>query len=191
MKKIVLSLIVVFLFVAFTNNSRAQDMKVGAQIGVALPLGDFGDVASTGFGGLGTFHYVLKPNITLTGALGYYYFGSDKDISNALGSYGDYSYSIIPLVAGIRYHLGKKADEFNPYIGGEIGLYFVSFSYKANLPYWGTQEYSDSETKFGLSPMAGFTYNLQKNLVLDVNAKFSVVEDLNHFVVNVGLIFNL
>jgi len=159
MKKIVLSLIVVFLFFAFTNNSRAQDMKVGAQIGVALPLGDFGDVASTGFGGLGTFHYVLKPNITLTGALGYYYFGSDKDISDVLGSYFDYSYSIIPLVVGYRCYLGEKAGQFNPYLGGEIGLNFFSFTSKAKNSFVEIES-SHSETYFGLSQMVGFTYNL-------------------------------
>lgn len=191
MKRIFLGFIVLSILFTFTYTSKAQEMKFGMQAGIALPLGDFGDVASTGFGALGTFHYGLKSDIILTGALGYYYFGSDKDISDALGSYGDYSYSIIPLVAGVRYHLGKKAEQFNPYIGGEIGLYFVSFSYKINWPYSGTKEYSDSDTKFGLSPMVGFTYSLQKNLVLDVNAKFSVVEDLNHFVINAGVIFNL
>lgn len=152
MKKVIVVLAVIIMMFGFTSKSDAQQMKAGVQLGVALPIGDWSDWVSTGFGGIATFHYELKPEITLTGALGYYSFGSSSDVSNILGSYGDYSYSIVPIVAGLRYNLGKSNEQFRPYVGAEIGFYMASYSYKAGYAGY-TMEFDASETEFGFSPM--------------------------------------
>ncbi len=190
MKKLLVINAIIMMFFSVTMPVHAQQMKAGVQIGAAIPVGDWGDWVSTGFGGIGTFHYELKPEITLTGAIGYYSFGSKNDISDLIGSYGDYSYSVVPIVAGARYNLGKNAEKFMPYVGAELGFYLVSSSWKVS--YWGySADYDHSETEFGFSPMVGFKYNLQKNLDLDVNAKYSIISDIGQFVVNAGVVFGL
>jgi len=60
MKKMV-SCLVLFTVLAFAGYTSAQKMGAEVQIGVGLPMGDFGDAFKTGFGGQGTFLYSLNP----------------------------------------------------------------------------------------------------------------------------------
>jgi len=190
MKKILLVVSFLLLLFFVTTTSRSQGMRVGVQIGAGFPTGDWSDYVSTGMGGIGTFHYELNKKISLTGALGYYSFGSAKDVQEALGSLGDYSYSITPIVAGIRYGLGKEGESFQPYLGGEIGMYLWSFTYKIKTSL-GNAELDESGSEFGFAPMVGFKFNINKDVDIDINAKYSIVEDINHFVINFGVIFNI
>jgi hypothetical protein len=169
MKKMV-SCLVLFTVLAFAGYTSAQKMGAEVQIGVGLPMGDFGDVFKTGFGGQGTFLYSLNPEITLTGAIGYYTF-TNKD-------YSDLTFSTVPVLVGGRYIFSKGS--ISPYAGAELGLHFSSV--KVNIPkietpfgsYGGGSE-SESSTNFGFSPMVGFMMPLSPALNLDVNLKYNIV----------------
>jgi len=190
MKKILTIVAIIMLFFAVSTPANAQGLRVGVQIGAAIPLGDWSDWVSTGMGGIGTVHYQINPKISLTGALGYYSFGAKNDLSELLGSLGDYSYSVVPIVAGIRYGLGKESESFQPYLGGELGFYAVSFSYKINTILGGAT-LDDSSTEFGFAPMVGFRFIINKDVDIDINAKYSIVSDAGHLVFNFGAVFNI
>ncbi len=190
MKKLLFVTTVIMMLFTVSTPANSQQMRVGVQIGAAIPVGDWSDWVSTGIGGIGTFHYVLNQKISLTGALGYYSFSSKEDMSNAIGAWGDYSYSVMPIVVGIRYGLGKENESFQPYLGGELGFHVVSGSWKVNIVGY-SAEVSESETDFGFSPIIGFKFNVNKDVDLDINAKYSFISDFGHLVFNAGVIFNI
>lgn len=170
MKKIV-SILVVLTMIAFAGFTNAQKMGAEVQIGVGLPMGSFGDAFKTGFGGQGTFLYSLNPDITLTGAIGYYSF-TNKD-------YSDASYSTVPVLVGARYALGKGS--FAPYAGAELGIHFGSFKVVTPAIDYGFGytssggTFTSSSSDFGFSPMVGFMMPLTPKLNLDVNLKYNII----------------
>lgn len=170
MKKVV-SLFVVLTVLAFSGLSNAQKMGAEVQVGVGMPMGTFGDAFKTGFGGMGTFMYGLNPDVTLTGAIGYYTF-THKD-------YSDATFSTVPVLVGARYGLGKGS--FAPYVGAELGIHFTTSKVKVaafdlgEFGSYGGGTASASESVFGFSPMVGFTMPLSPKLNLDVNLKYNII----------------
>lgn len=150
----------------FTGFINAQGkMAIGAQGGVALPMGDFGESYDMGFGGTVTLAYHLNPMLDITGSVGYLTW-SGKDF--------DYTFSSIPVLAGVRYSFGK--GKFNPYVSGELGMHFVTFDIPSITVFGITVGGgSVSESYFGFGAGAGFLYQLSPKLDLDVNAKFNSI----------------
>ena len=156
---------VILLAVLFTGFIQAQGkMAAGVQAGIAIPMGDFGDGYKMGFGGAGNFVYHINPMLDVTGSIGYLTFS---------GKEADYTFSSIPVLAGIRYAFGK--GNLNPYASGELGLHFGTFDTPEIVsPGFGTiGGGSASSTDFGIALGAGFLYQLSPKLDLDVNAKFN------------------
>lgn len=114
MKKMLLVFSAVMFLFTVSTPVYSQGMRVGVQIGAAIPVGDWSDYVSTGIGGIGTFHYELNKKLSATGSLGYYSFGSSEDMKDQYLAIGDYSYTIIPIVVGLRYGLGKEGESFQP-----------------------------------------------------------------------------
>lgn len=180
--------IAAILMLVFTGSMYSQgQMKVGAQLGIEIPMGNLGDLVGMGFGGHGLFIYTLQPGLDLTGSLGYYTFGEKKD----LGAFANYSYSDVPLLAGVRYSF-PTTSTFAPYVGAEIGLHFqsISFDYPDN-EFFGGRSFSESSTDFGFSPLAGFRYPFNPDMTLDVTAKFNIVSDANSFGIYAGLLWGI
>ena len=185
MKKVV-SIIVVLTVLVFSGISNAQKMGAEVQVGVGLPMGDFGDAFKTGFGGQGTFLYSLNPELTLTAAIGYYSF-TNKD-------YSDATFSTVPVLVGARYVLGKGS--FVPYAGAELGLHFCTIKVVApkfdfGFGSIGGGTSSTSESDFGFSPMVGFMMPLSPKLNLDVNLKYNIIstsgQSSNFIGINAGV----
>lgn len=69
-----------------------------------------------------------------------------------------------------------------------------SFNYKIKTVL-GNAELDDSGSEFGFAPMVGFKFNINKDVDIDINAKYSIVKTnnhfVNHFVINFGVIFNI
>jgi hypothetical protein len=164
MKQLLSVLLLAVLFTGFIN--AQGKMAVGIQAGIALPMGDFGDGYDMGFGGQGIFVYHINPNLDITGSAGYLTWG---------GKEGDYTFSSIPILAGVRYYFGK--DKFNPYVAGELGMHFYTFDVpEVVIPGYGTiGGGSESSSNFGFGFGAGFLYQLSPKLDLDVNAKYNSI----------------
>jgi len=193
MKKIAALLFIVL----FTSSSLfAQGMGAGVQGGVALPMGDFGDMVSTGFGGQGNFVFNVNKNLGITGSIGYYTFGTNSDFDIILK---DYSFSTIPVLVGARYCFTQK--NFKPYVAAELGMFFSSFSYtyasewSIFLESESDQEVSDSGSDFGYVFGAGFMLPIGKKADLDVSVKYNTISSdgtsLNYITIVVGAMFAL
>jgi hypothetical protein len=59
MKSLLVSLLIVVSLVGFT--SAQNKMAVGAGVLVSLPMGDFGEMVNTGFGGTAAFEMSFMP----------------------------------------------------------------------------------------------------------------------------------
>ena len=172
MKKAVL-LLLVLLFFATSANAQQGKMYVGGQVGISLPMGDFGDGANLGFGFLGNFYYGINQNIDLTGSVGYISWGTDADGA---------SFSNVPIVVGGRYYFQRS--NFTPYAVAELGINNRSFTLDSG--FFG--DFSATSTDFGLGIGGGFLYSLG-NMDLDVNAKINIISDTNNLTVFGGLRF--
>lgn len=164
MKKLILVLFITVFAVSFV---QAQGkIAIGANGGVFLPMGDFGDGYDMGFGGNAIFVYHLQPNLDITGSAGYQTWS---------GKNADYTFSSIPVLAGIRYFFGK--GKFLPYVNGELGMHFVTVDVPAIvIPGFGTVGGgSSSDSFFGFGAGGGFLYEIGNKLNLDVNAKFNSI----------------
>jgi hypothetical protein len=176
MKKVLVVLIALFCLVGMTN---AQS-KFGASVqgAVGLPMGDFGDLCKTGFGALGTGTYTINPNLDIIATVGYMTF-SFKNVDDA-------SFSVIPILGGVRYYFGK--DKFRPYVTGMAGI----FSGKTKIKIFGF-DVETTSSDFGFSAGGGFMYELGKKMDLDVTAAYSSVSSggatTNWLTVGAGLHF--
>lgn len=176
MKKAVFILLVLFLFIGNLNAQEGK-MHAGAQVGISLPMGSFGDIANMGFGFAGNFFYGINNNIDVTGSIGYISWGTDFD---------EISYSNIPILAGARYYFQKS--QFTPYGLAELGMNLFSIDLPEYEIFGQTYGGSESTSEFGLNIGGGFLYNLG-NMDLDVNAKINIISDLNHLTLFAGLRF--
>jgi hypothetical protein len=184
MKRLLTVIMFTFLFVGLVNSNAQKrvvavqsPMYIGAEAGLSIPMGDFGDAADMGFGASGIFQYYFTPDVALHATLGYYYYSTKVSGLSA---------SDIPLTAGIIYELNKGG--MIPYIGALIGFHFVSASYKD--AYYG-QTYTSSDTKFGFSPIFGLIFPMSPTMDFHANAKLNIVSDWNSFGIYAGLRWKL
>lgn len=177
MKKGIFFLLVLFLAVGNINAQKGK-MHAGGQVGISLPIGNFGDAANLGFGFLGNFLYGIAPQIDLTGSIGYFSWGSDVD---------QVSFSDVPLLFGGRYYFNRS--EFTPYGLAQLGLHFRSYEVASvSTPFGSFGGGSVSDTDFGLNLGGGFLYNVG-NLSIDVNGSFNIISDQNNISIMAGVLF--
>ncbi|MBN1302152.1 MAG: outer membrane beta-barrel protein [Melioribacteraceae bacterium] len=176
MKKIFPALMFLF-FVSITTN--AQKISLSAGPIVALPMGDFGDIAGTGFGGSVRGEYPLNEKLVAIAELGYITWGEKEDLGFK------YSYSNIPVLVGAKYFFTK-----NVYGIAQTGLNLFSWEFEADLGWLGKVSESESSSEFGIGAGAGYEFKVG-NLVLDVNAIYQLISDLNYLGIRAGVKFKL
>lgn len=120
MKKLTVLLSLVALF-AFTTNTFAQGkMSGGIHVGAALPMGDFADVAKTGFGGGVDFGYWVKENIKAGASVSYLMFGKKAGSETTM----------IPISVFGNYYFGGN-DKFKPF--GTLKLGYAMTTTKVKI----------------------------------------------------------
>lgn len=137
---------------------------------VALPMGNFGDIAKIGFGAGFGLLVPHTPELSFRGEISYIYF-TTEDFGDA-----DVSASQIPVLVLGQYNL----TDSKAYLLGGLGLAFS----KASVDYgdtFGLGEVSDTSTDLGL--VAGAGYKLQPNLTLE--GRFNLVSDAGSLGLNV------
>ncbi|MCX7908908.1 MAG: porin family protein [Ignavibacteria bacterium] len=185
MKKALFFAIFVLFLISTSFYSFAQRGKkvqyspimLGAEIGLGIPTGDFGDVVNTGYGLNGVFSYFLQSDLLLTGTIGYWSFKKEE------GGV-DFTFNTIPFNAGIQYRFGQV--QFIPFIGAETFLFFNS----AKVSYLGYSE-SDSETKFGFVPLVGFAYKISPTMELRGTFKYTIIFTEGENTTFIGILFGL
>lgn len=176
MKKLTTFLVALFLIAGISGNVNAQ-IGIGANAGLAMPMGDFGDAYNMGFGGSVYGQYTLSDQMTLGLNIGYYSFGGKNLPANT-----DLSWSYIPVVADFKYMLSK--ENFMPYLG--LGLGFYNASSKVELM---GISVSASESKFGFAPMAGFW--MGEDFKWGANLSYNIVSDASYLGINIGIVYPL
>jgi hypothetical protein len=163
----------VVLCAAFVGSAGAEEkFTVGADAAVVPPMGDWGDIAGIGFGGLARVEYAFAESLKLTGRVGYIHHLPTE--SGGL----DLSTAEIPFLAGAKYLLGDA------YVAGELGMVnFASESCRDD------ECSDDSETKLGLTAGAGYRLS-----GLDLRAQLFVpslgdLGDIQAFMATVGYDF--
>lgn len=133
-----------------SSTAAAEDMLVGVDGGLVLPLGDWSEVSGLGFGALGRFEYAMDSSLSATGRVGYITHLKKND---------HYKTSELPILAGLRLGLSGQPDGL--YVAGEAGLVNFTFQRPVAGAVFGNQAggdevRSDSELKFGITGGAGY-----------------------------------
>jgi hypothetical protein len=153
---------------------------IGGALELAFPMGDFGDEAGTGFGVTANFQYGWKPNIDLMAQLGYISWGG-----KSIGNY-DYTIHAIPLQVGGKYYFTQETNRF--YAGGLIGFH----RFGVTIKHTSYGDISTSDGKFGIAPMGGYEMQINKDMLLDLCARYQIVTDnFNYFGIRAGIIYRL
>lgn len=192
MKKIFSFAVIVLLSFLFANtNTFAQGKKyVGIGFNMAIPMGNFSDAAGVGIGGTASFEMQFTPNITGIATAGYLSFGG-KDFSGPGYSFS-YSYSDVPIMAGIKYYFTPGV----PFYGiGQIGLQFFNSNYEYSssvAPYLlPITSGSESSTEFALAIGAGYEIPVGVNGTVDISGAFNIISDLNYLGIRAAYRFGL
>jgi hypothetical protein len=175
MKKLFVVLVAIVLVASFAS---AQDVwgqgKMSASVSgiLALPMGTFGDGAGMGFGGSGSFQYGLSPELLLTAQIGYISYSKKED--------GFPTFSMMPILAGVKYNLGGA------YLTGQVGI--VSTSVTLDIAGYGSASGSTSDLAF--APGVGYAVG-----PVDITAKYMIVSTAgassSALVLDVAYIFGL
>ena len=158
-------LVLAFSFFAVTG-ALAQ-FSLGAEL--ALPMSTpFSDVYGIGFGASAHYDGSINDNLSWVGGIGY---------NSYSGKNGNtYTFSIIPITAGIKYYFTESNAGF--YGSGDLGLFIGS----SNVPG------STSESKIGFGFGAG--YRLEK---IDISLKYNIISytgvDANNLGLRVAYVF--
>ncbi len=156
----------------FVGNAVNAQIKVGANFGLQLPLGTFGDGADMGIGGNITGEYMITENIGAGLGFGYYSFGY-KGV--------DESATVMPITASGSYYF--LTEGFKPYAGVELGAYMLGSSFEG----------ASTETYFGFAPVVGAQYDLTESFGLNANLKYNYIlsegDATSTFGINVGVVY--
>jgi opacity protein-like surface antigen len=143
------------------QSSLERPISFGIAGGVSQPLGDFGDIANTGFNVMGTLGF--QPTTQAFGFRGdvaYHRFGLDEDAitGGAPGVSVDGNASIIAGLVSVVMTI-SNASGVRPYLIGGGGVYRQAVS--ADLTEDGQSgEIDESETDFGLAGGGGVSFPL-------------------------------
>ncbi len=193
MKKLIRIAWVVLLITGFTSKASAQ-FSIGANAGVAMPVGSFEQKYNMGFGGYATVAYALNTNMSIGLNAGFYAFkGTDFPAGSKPST------RILPVFLDFKYYLNTEG--FMPYVGTGIGLYSVFTSsttpdIPANIvggltiaPAIPSFERLDSYGKFGISPTVGFWAGDELKFGASVTYHI-IISDAANIGVNIGMLYS-
>lgn len=175
MNKLYLLLIVVLIS---STSLFAQQPGISIGGNVVFPVGDWAEIASTGFGGSATYEHPLGRNIMGVLYIGYTYFGSSSE---------GFSWTSIPLLAGAKFYFTPKQDW---YLEALLGANFVTADFSITLLDQ-TTEGSSSSTEFAGNINFGYEIKTSKNGAVDISAGFVYINELSYFGMRLAYIFKL
>jgi len=181
MKRLIPVLVVLMLAVpAFAG------MGIGVFGNFSLPLGDFGEGYSIGFGGGAKFCYGFMPTLGVELDAGYLMF-SAKDVPGDVSV----SFSIIPILVGLNYYFPVVPVKI--YVGAGGGMYMRSYSYS------NAYDVDESESDFGFFGALGMEYPFSETMCFEANVRFNHIlskdpdeegsYDSQYIGINAGIIY--
>ncbi len=167
MKKLLLA-VVLMAMVGFTNSMNAAG-KMSLSIGpdVLLPMGDFGDVVSTGFGGSVRGQYDIDPMFSVGLTVGYYVWSGEDvagiSLPDAKG---------VPIRVFGKYYFMPEGSA-RVYGIAELGLFIASAQ---EVTIGGVTYTGESSTDFNYAPGIGVELPLGGgNTKIDISARYDAI----------------
>lgn len=163
MKKFTLTALLIFLFVTASN---AQFISSGVAVTSVTPVGNFSDIAGTGFGGVFMAKFGL-PVIDVTGSVEYLSF-SEKENGPVNSSATMWS-----LNAGARLSIF-------PFIsaGAEVGNYWITVTTTNGT------ENNNTENKIAFTPLVAAQFTM-----FEVSVRYVLMENAGFFALRAGIYF--
>jgi opacity protein-like surface antigen len=184
--------------VAGTAHAAVGDMWFGVQGGMAIPTGDFGDVAKTGFQGTLSGQYGVAKNCYFGVDLGYHMWSAKDEINDALvaapplgfGPGSELKLSALQATAFGTYNFPMADEKQMPYIKIGAGIYNVKSKIEG-----GTLEEDESESNFGFNLGAGYDYEVSPAYTIGLLAAYHSIqtegEATNLFTIGAKLAFGM
>jgi opacity protein-like surface antigen len=161
---------------ARAQGAAASPWVAGFDLRGNLPMGDFKDFASFGFGGTAYAGYSFSPAFAVTARTGYIFTGGkDIEISQG-GATGTITtnYGIVPVVGGLRFFFNEGDTRF--YVAGEAGLYLLSATQETKNSLGSSiNSASSSQSKFGYAPAVGAQFRASYNMMVDARIDYTAI----------------
>ncbi len=186
MKKLLFAAFAVALCFAIASPAQAQGkMYFGAALDALVPMSDFSNVVSVGFGADARYQYNFLPDVAGTGTLGYYSWGGKDQ--------GPSFHAVVVKVGG-KYYFPMQST-MKVYGIFEIGLAFLGSSDVTVTNAFGTFTVSGaSETDFTYCPGVGLEIPAS-DLKVDLSIRWDGIaasgSAANSFAVRAGVNFPL
>lgn len=159
------------MFLLFSSTcvfAQQQGISIGGN--VHFPVGDWSDVANTGFGGSATYEHPIGRNLSGVIYTGYTYFPGIAESTN---------WTMVPLVVGVKAYINNKQDW---YFAGLIGVNFITLN---------TSFGDVSSTEFAGNANFGYELKTSEKGALDISAGFVFISDQSYIGLRVAYIFKL
>lgn len=169
--------------------SRAETNWVGLHGGLAVPTGDFGDVADMGFdvGGSGTWMFSPAWGV---GVDVMYYMWSGKDDVTPPG--GDLSFSAIQAGGHFLYMFHSEGSNFHPWLKGGAGIYNFSAKLEGAGPAF---DFDESESEMGFNVGGGINLSTSPTMSYGLGAAYHSIQtegnSTDMFTINLNLMFGV
>jgi len=162
MKKHLLSLAAI---IGLSLSSFAQMGPVSLGLEVALPMGDFADGYSLGFGASAGYEHPVGDNIGITAQIGYIILSPADGFKDIVDKA-----SMMPIQAGLKYYFMEQNNGF--YGHAQIGIHNVSITTKEYENSGNTfPSASDSDSQLSFAIGAGYVVNSK----IDVGVRLNVI----------------
>lgn len=187
-KFMIFTAVIFFSVISFSQNK----ISVGLGYDVALPAGNFVDVAKTGHSWTLFGEYRISPQYSVQLLSGYMIFPVNIEPIAAQGKVITFDLKSIPIKGAVKYFL---YDEF--FLVGEIGANFIKVSADFQNSYGETtNETTDFQAKFTMGAGLGTVFHLSEQAQINLTAKYDFVDggdlstDFSHFLIGAGLVIH-
>ena len=158
---LVKAIVLLGLGIALTKAPLRAQAVFGLHGGVAVPVGDFGDIADVGFGGAASLGVMLSDSWLLKGEAGYWRFTKEVDLITTGGGVTiDVEGAVVPLRAGVRKYWGESKRFFT---GPSLGIY---------IP---TSDLDAIDPKFGIGPQIGYRFPSSESMSIDLIVELQTI----------------
>lgn len=187
MKKFWTVAVVLLLVAVLASPSLAQKkMNLGVGGDILLPMGDFGNAYSIGFGGSARFQYNFTPMIGGGLNVGYYTWSAKSVPAGAVKP----TFSGIPVRVYGKYYFMPEGAKARFYGMVELGLFF--WSSKVSTPVIQTPigpigggDISATGSDFNACPEVGLEFPLG-SVMMDVSARYDMIFTSGSSTGNIG-----
>lgn len=193
MRKLFVTVLLLFSFI--TLQAQRNPMSVGVNAAVSIPMGDFNDVATMGFGLNGTFLYGVSEVFEVGGSVGFISWDGDKvEIENTSVEATESS-TDIPILAGLRYYFPQR--NLKPYATAELGMHIFTSSGTKSIIGGVETATTKGETNvyFGFVFGGGAIYEVSKGFNIDGSIRYNIIngdpDSFTHLTLQVGVLFGI